>query len=110
MPGRHRQLAFAEGHPERAALLVGAAEGLRGRAGLCTWPILRRGDAQLAVHVRQALGDDRFGQAFAAGSRLSQQEAVAAARTGPVTAASRPEPRPAPPMDSTHRGEWHGLS
>jgi tetratricopeptide (TPR) repeat protein len=89
------QLAFAEGDPERAALLVGAAEGLRGRAGLRTWPILRQGEAQLAVHVRQALGDDRFGQAVATGSRLSQQEAVAAARSGPVTAASRPKPRSA---------------
>jgi len=74
------QLAFAEGDPERAALLAGAAEGLRGRAGLRTWPMLRRGEAELTAQIRQALGDDRFGQAFAAGSRLSQQEAVAAVR------------------------------
>jgi predicted ATPase len=74
------QLAFAEGDPERAALLAGAAEGLRGRAGFSTWPILRRSEAELAAQIRQALGDDRFGQAFAAGSRLSQQEAVAAIR------------------------------
>jgi hypothetical protein len=74
------QLAFAEGDPERAALLAGAAEGLRGRAGLGTWPILRRSEAELAAQVRQALGDGRFSQAFAAGSRLSQQEAVAATR------------------------------
>jgi hypothetical protein len=74
------QLAFAEGDPERAARLAGAAEGLRRRAGLSTWPILRRGETELAVQVRQALGDDRFGQAFAAGYGLSQQEAAAAAR------------------------------
>jgi predicted ATPase/class 3 adenylate cyclase len=77
------QLAFAEGDPERAALLAGAAEGLRRRAGLHTWPILRQGEAQLAAQVRQALGDDQFGQAFATGSRLSQQEAVAATRDRP---------------------------
>jgi predicted ATPase/class 3 adenylate cyclase len=77
------QLAFAEGDPERAALLAGAAEGLRDRAGFRTWPVLRRGEAELAAQIRQALGDDRFGQAFAAGSRLSQQEAVAAIRDRP---------------------------
>jgi len=42
--------------------------------------MLRRGEAELTAQIRQALGDDRFGQAFAAGSRLSQQEAVAAVR------------------------------
>jgi tetratricopeptide (TPR) repeat protein len=77
------QLAFAEGDPEQGALLAGAAEGLRRRAGYSTWPMLRRGDAELAAQIRQALGDDRFGQAFAAGSRLSQQEAVAAIRDQP---------------------------
>jgi predicted ATPase/class 3 adenylate cyclase len=77
------QLAFAEGDPGRAALLAGAAEGLRRRAGLRTWPILRQGETQLAHQVRQALGDDRFSQAFAAGSRLSQQEAAAATRHWP---------------------------
>jgi predicted ATPase len=80
------QLAFAEGDPERAALLAGAAESLRGRAGLRTWPILRRGEAELACQARQALGDDRFGQAFAAGYGLSQQEAAAAAQaSGPMS-------------------------
>jgi tetratricopeptide (TPR) repeat protein len=77
------QLAFAEGDPERAALLAGAAEGLQRRAGFTTWPAMRRGEAQLTAQIRQALGDDRFGQVFAAGSRLSQQEAVAAIRGRP---------------------------
>ena len=77
------QLAFAEGDTERAALLAGAADGLRRRAGFSTWPMLRQSEAQLAAQIRQALGDDRFGQAFAAGSRLSQQEAVAAIRDQP---------------------------
>jgi len=74
------QLAFAEGDPERAALLAGAAEGLRRRAGLRTWPALRQGETELAAQIRQALGDDQHGQAFTAGFALSQQEAVATIR------------------------------
>jgi ATP/maltotriose-dependent transcriptional regulator MalT len=84
------QLAFAEGDPHRAALLAGAAEGLRGRARLRTWPELRSGEAQLAAQLRQALGDDRFGKAFAAGSRLSQREAVAAIRDHPHSDHAQP--------------------
>ena len=95
------QLAFAEGDPGRAALLAGAAEGLRGPAGLRTWPILRRGEAELAAQVRQALGADRFGQAFAAGSRLSQHEVVAATRNRPTDRTQSSEPRPADPTDGT---------
>jgi predicted ATPase/class 3 adenylate cyclase len=54
--GAFAQLALAEGDPERAALLAGAAEGLCGRARLRTWPPLRRSEAQLAAQTRQALG------------------------------------------------------
>ena len=74
------QLAFADGHPGQAALLAGAAEGLRRRAGLRAWPIARPQDPQLATRVREALGADRFDQVFAAGSGLSQRQAVAAVR------------------------------
>jgi predicted ATPase/class 3 adenylate cyclase len=84
------QLAFTEGDPHRAALLAGAAEGLLRRARLRTWPELRSGEAQLAAQLRQALGDDRFGQAFAAGSRLSQREAVAAIRDHPPSDHAQP--------------------
>jgi tetratricopeptide (TPR) repeat protein len=74
------RLAFADGDPERAALLAGAAAGLRQRAGLRAWPVLRRGEAELVAQVRQAQGAVRFDEVFAAGSRLSQREAVAAVR------------------------------
>jgi predicted ATPase len=74
------RLAFVEGDPQRAALLAGAAESLRRRVGLQAWPLLRRGEAELIAQVRQALGPGRFDQVFAAGSRLSQQQAVAAVR------------------------------
>jgi predicted ATPase len=79
----YAQLAFAEGDPERAALLEGAAEGLRGRAGLRVWPTLRPSEDQMVAQVRQKLGAERFDQAFSAGSGLSQREAVAAARNHP---------------------------
>jgi tetratricopeptide (TPR) repeat protein len=74
------RLAFVDGDRERAALLAGAADGLRHRAGLQAWPLRRREEAELAAQVRRALGADRFGQLSAAGSRLSLQEAVAAVR------------------------------
>jgi hypothetical protein len=70
-------LAIADGDPERAAQLEGAAEGLRRRVGLSAWPLLRRLEADLVAQVRQRLGAARFDQAFSAGSRLTQQQAVA---------------------------------
>jgi len=74
------RLALVEGDAEQAATLAGAAEGLRQRVGLRTWPLLRREEAALFAQVRQALGADRFDQVYAAGARLSQQEAVATVR------------------------------
>jgi predicted ATPase len=74
------RLALAQGDPERAALLAGAAEGLRRPAGLRPWPTLRRAEAEMVVQARQALGAGRFDQVFASGSRLSRPDAVAAAR------------------------------
>jgi tetratricopeptide (TPR) repeat protein len=56
----HAWLALAEGDPERAALLEGAAEGLRRRIGLPTWPLLRRVEAELVAQVRQHLGAGHF--------------------------------------------------
>jgi hypothetical protein len=75
--------ALMAGDSERAALVAGAAEGLRRRAGLRTWPILRQGEADLVDQARQALGADRFDQVFATGTRLTQREAVAAVRARP---------------------------
>jgi predicted ATPase len=74
------RLAFVETDPERAALLAGAADGLRRRVGLRPWPLLRRDEARLVAQVREALGADRFDGPYAAGAELSQQEAVAAVR------------------------------
>ena len=76
----YARLAFAEGDPERAARLKGAAEGLRRRVGLPAWPHLRRVEAELVAQVRQRLGAGQFDQAFSAGSGLTQREAVAIVR------------------------------
>jgi predicted ATPase len=84
------QLAFVEGDGERAALLAGAAEGLRQRVGLRAWPLQRQGEAQTVAQIRQALDADRFDRVFAAGARLNRREVVAAVRDarGAGTAAS----------------------
>jgi predicted ATPase len=74
------QLAFVQGEGERAALLTGAAEGLRQRVGLRAWPLQQQGEAQMVAQIRQALGADRFDQDFAAGVRLNRQQAIAAVR------------------------------
>ncbi len=76
------RLALAEGDPERAALLAGAVAGLRHRADLGAWPMLRPPEAELVSQVRQALGDTRFEDIHDAGAQLNQREAVAAARHG----------------------------
>ncbi len=76
----YARLEFAEGDPEGAARLEGAAEGLRKRVGLQAWPMLRQGEAELVTQIRQTLDGHRFDQAFSAGTRLSQREAVAAVR------------------------------
>jgi predicted ATPase len=74
------QLAFVQGDRERAALLAGAAQGLRQRVGLGAWPVQQQGEAQMAAQIRQALGADRFDENFAAGVRLNRQQAIAAVR------------------------------
>ena len=77
------KLALAEGDPGQAATLAAAAEGLRRRAGLRAWPVLRRGEAELVTQSREALGASGFDEMYAAGARLSQREAVAIVRDRP---------------------------
>ncbi|WP_179266282.1 ATP-binding protein [Asanoa hainanensis] len=77
------QLVFAEGNPERAALLAGAADGLRRRAGLRVYPSLRQREAVLTGRLREALGEADFDILFAKGGRLTRPEAVATAHEPP---------------------------
>ena len=83
--------AWTRGDAERAALLAGAAEGLRRRLGVRAWPVLRRGEDDLEAELRRALGADRFDEVFAAGSRLNRQETLAAIRDGRGAEPRRPD-------------------
>jgi predicted ATPase len=83
------QLALAEGDFRRAAMALGAADGLRQRAGLRAWPSMRRGEAELLTRVAQAINTEVFQGAFAAGSGLNQREAVALVR-GDTSTNERP--------------------
>jgi predicted ATPase len=74
------QLALAEGDARRAAMALGAADGLRRRAGLRAWPSRRRGEAELVTRVAQEVDPQDFEDVLAAGSELSHREAVALVR------------------------------
>lgn len=74
------QLALAEGDARRAAMALGAADGLRRRAGLRAWPSTRRSEGELVTRVAQELEPRDFEDASAAGSELSHREAVALVR------------------------------
>jgi predicted ATPase len=76
------QLALAEGDARRAAVALGAADGLRRRAGLKAWPSTRRREAELVTRVAQAADSWDFEDALAAGAQLSQREAVVLLRGG----------------------------
>jgi len=72
------RLAFGHSDFEQTALLEGAADGLRRRVGLRAWPMLRPTETEVMTKLRQVLGAHRLDQMFSAGSRLNQQQAVAA--------------------------------
>jgi ATP/maltotriose-dependent transcriptional regulator MalT len=76
------RLALAEGDASRAALALGAADGLRRRAGLRPWPSTRRGESELATRVAHELDPQEFEHSFAAGSELRQRDAVTLVRGG----------------------------
>ncbi|NEK58840.1 DUF4062 domain-containing protein [Geodermatophilus sabuli] len=74
------QLALARGEAVQAARALGAAEGLRRRAGLRAWPARRRAEADLVARVAQELGAGDYEDAVAVGARSSHREAVALVR------------------------------
>jgi hypothetical protein len=76
------RLASAQGDARRAAMALGAADGLRKRAGLKAWPSTRPGEAELIERVAQEIDAEVFDQAFAAGSELNRREAIALVRSG----------------------------
>ena len=74
------QWALAEGDARRAAMALGATDGLRRRAGLRAWPSTRRREAELVTRVEQEIGAQDYTEVFAAGSELGHREAVALVR------------------------------
>jgi predicted ATPase len=85
------QLALAEGDARRAAMALGAADGLRRRAGLRAWPAARRDEAELATRVKQEIDAREFEEVFAAGTELSHREAVALVRSDSSRTAAETE-------------------
>ena len=76
----YAQVALVDGDGRRAAMALGAVDGLRQRAGLRAWPLTRRAEAELVARVTQAIDSDVYDDAFAAGIELSHREAVALVR------------------------------
>jgi hypothetical protein len=74
------ELALAEGDARRAAMALGATDGLRLRAGLRAWPSMRPREAELAARVKQEIDAHDYTEVFAAGSELSHRDAVALVR------------------------------
>ncbi|MGY1673678.1 DUF4062 domain-containing protein [Geodermatophilus sp. SYSU D00710] len=74
------RLALAHGDARRAATALGAADGLRRRAGLRAWPSARGEEAELTGRVAGAVAADDYAAAFAAGTGLDHRGAVALVR------------------------------
>jgi predicted ATPase len=72
----HAQLVLASGDTSRAAMALGAAEGLRARAGLRVWPIARRTERDLAASVAHQMGADAYRIAIDAGAELNMRDAL----------------------------------
>lgn len=68
--------AATGGHPERAALLFGAAAAGAGRLGTTLWEHeVLRGETS-AAHAREAIGERRWQAAWAAGAGMSLAQAA----------------------------------
>jgi hypothetical protein len=73
-------LALEQAQPQRAATALGAADGLRQRAGLRGWPSMRVEENQVRALVARALEPGALQQALAAGAKLGRREAIALVR------------------------------
>jgi DNA-binding CsgD family transcriptional regulator len=71
----------AKGNPEAAARLFAAAEAVQRRIGLTPAPALRAKNERALAAAREALGEEAFTAAWAAGKDLPLKQAVAEAQT-----------------------------
>src|SRR5215472_10153770 len=76
------QLALTEDDPRQAALALGAARALRQRAGLRSWPSMRRSEAELFARVAEKLGPSVMEHVLADGSRIDRVDATGVVRNG----------------------------
>jgi ATP/maltotriose-dependent transcriptional regulator MalT len=73
----HGQLVLARGDASRAAMALGAAEGLRARAGLRVWPSARRTVRDLEASVAKQMDAEAYRGAVEAGAELHMRDALA---------------------------------
>jgi hypothetical protein len=85
------ELALADGDGRRAVSALGAAAGLRRRAGLRAWPLARRTEAELTARVVARTDPSLYADVFAVGSELTAREALATVGGGEV---GRGDPEP----------------
>ncbi|MDP7705765.1 LuxR C-terminal-related transcriptional regulator [Mycobacterium sp. TY815] len=76
------RLAADENNMAYAARLLGAAQGIRQRKGHARFPMYQAGHDAAVATVRDSLGDSNFDGAWAEGSALSIEEAIAYAQRG----------------------------
>jgi predicted ATPase len=84
------ELCVAEDDPERAAVALGAVDGLRERGGLLPWPNSRRSEAALRDRVAQMIGPATLAQARTAGTELRTRDALGFVRTSVSSPAAPP--------------------
>jgi predicted ATPase/class 3 adenylate cyclase/DNA-binding CsgD family transcriptional regulator len=76
------RLSADSGNHQHAARLLGAAQGIRQRAGQVRFAIYDAGHDAVVGIVRDALGGQEFDAAWAEGAALSTEEAIAYAQRG----------------------------
>ena len=87
----------AKERPEAAVLLFAVAEAVQGRIGLTLAPALRDKNERALAAAREALGEEAFATAWAAGKDLPLERAIAEAQSVTADAGrpaqSGPDPR-----------------
>ena len=73
----YAELTLAEADTRRAAMALGAADGLRKRAGLRAWPLIRHSESELIARLVQHTDPEVYKDAFTAGSELHSRDALA---------------------------------
>lgn len=100
-------LAVAQGEPEPAARLFGAAAALQVASGLLVGPAFRATQERDVATARAALGEEAFVAGWAAGAALPMQAAVTEATVivarAPGSASPSPPPDQAAPLGLTRR-------